>query len=89
MTDARRSGRSQLFRPSWLLREGGLEVVSVHPRDELQPDFLWANGLAFAVIGTTSEAFRVHLVDHRGDAAEPFGLALRERVQVPNLRGDK
>ena len=64
-----------------LLAERGPEVVAIQPGDELHANLLGADRLAFAVVGATSEAFRIHLVDHGGGAAvcsgSPWGSRLR------------
>src|SRR3954447_18832729 len=71
------------------LLERGLEVVSVHPGDELHADLLGADRLALAVVRAAPEALRIHLIDHRSDAAVLLGLALGEGVEVPYLGRDE
>ena len=41
------------------------------------------------MVGAASEAFRVHLVDHRGGPAMRLGPALGKSVEVPCLGGDE
>src|SRR5215472_4858902 len=45
------------------------DILSRHPRDVRDRDFLGAHRFAFAFVRAAAETFRVRLVDHVDDAA--------------------
>ena len=72
-----------------LALEQGHGVITIHAGDEVERDFLRANGLAASGHRAATEAFGVHLVHHRLHALVAFGLALRHEAEVRNLGGDE
>src|SRR6185312_2502897 len=74
-------------RPRLRHRRGlGLQVIPVHPGDEINRDSLRADGLALGVVGAGSEAFLLHGLDHREGTVVALGLPLGEHVEVEDLR---
>ena len=67
--------------------DGRSDQVAVEPRDEFQRDLLGADGLAFGVIGAGSELLARHGGYHVQRSRVALGLALRQHVEVFDLRG--
>ena len=60
------------------MMECGANQVAVHLSDELDGDFLGANGFAFAMIRATAEEFIGHGRHHAQRATIALRLSLRE-----------
>jgi len=66
------------------------EEIAIHPREDFQLDFLWADGFAFAHVGATAENLGYGLGSHGDGALIALGLAGRsvattaERPANPN-----
>ena len=65
--------------------EDGPEQVSVQSGDELERDFLGANGLALGVVGAGPKLLASHGRHHVERSLIPLGLSLRKHVQVGHL----
>ena len=65
----------------------GAGVIAVELGDHIEGDALGADGLAFADVGATTEAFSVHGADHGEGAAVFLDLTLWEAVHVGDLGG--
>lgn len=59
----------------------GFYVVTVHKRDEIKTDFLWARFVAFTVIGARTEE-RFHRFHHALGSFESLRLALWNEIQM-------
>ena len=57
------------------------DIVTVHKRNEIKTDFLWARFVAFTVIGARTEE-RFHCFDHALGSFEPLRLALRNEIEM-------
>ncbi len=64
-------------------------VVAVELGDHVEGDAFGADGLAFADVGATAEAFAVHGADHGEGAAVFLDLTLWKVVHVGDLGGGK
>lgn len=67
----------------------GHRVVAVELGDEVERDALRARGLTLAVVRAGAEAGVVHGLDHGEGAAVFLGLALRQAVELGDLRADE
>src|SRR5689334_21647726 len=68
------------------LRPTRLQIVPIHPGDDLELDFFRTNRFTLADICTASEEFLLHLSHHLQGALRPLWLTLRKQSEMADLR---
>ncbi len=66
-------------------RHPRLQIIPVHPGDEVDRDLLRAHRLALLVVGARAEGFLLHLGDHLDHPVVALGQALRHQGLVRDL----
>ena len=64
-------------------------IVPIQLRDDIGTDLFRADGFTLILVGAISEAFRIHLVNHREDALVLLRLSLGKAIEVIRLGTDE